>query len=130
MLFVHTEVVNSVTQMPHWLAPREMTRSKGATIEPLASVISLRNVEKNCQERVNTRQNRPTRGSVSLSEQARAHRQSIVLSRSFPFCSFSVLEVSQKCSQLIHMRFVPALASRLETRNHLRKRQEKNYFYF
>ena len=34
------------------------------------------------------------------------------------------------CSQLIHTRFVAALASGLETRNQLRKRQEKNEFYF
>jgi hypothetical protein len=39
-------------------------------------------------------------------------------------------EVSQTCSQLIHTRFVAALASGLETRNQLRKRQEKNEFYF
>jgi hypothetical protein len=39
-------------------------------------------------------------------------------------------EVSQTCSQLIHTRFVAALASGLETRNQLRKRQEKNEFKF
>jgi hypothetical protein len=39
-------------------------------------------------------------------------------------------EISQTCSQLIHTRFVVVLASGLETRNQLRKRQEKNEFYF
>jgi hypothetical protein len=39
-------------------------------------------------------------------------------------------EISQTCSQLIHTRFVVVLASGLETRNPLRKRQEKNEFYF
>jgi hypothetical protein len=38
--------------------------------------------------------------------------------------------VFQTCSQLIHTRFVAALASGLETRNQLRKRQEKNEFNF
>jgi hypothetical protein len=41
-----------------------------------------------------------------------------------------ISEVSQTCSQLIHTRFVVVLASGLETRNQLRKRQEKNEFYF
>jgi hypothetical protein len=39
-------------------------------------------------------------------------------------------EVSQTCSQLIHTPFMAALARRLETRNQLRKRQEKNEFNF
>ncbi|PYI98765.1 MAG: hypothetical protein DME98_03190 [Verrucomicrobia bacterium] len=39
-------------------------------------------------------------------------------------------KVSQKCSQLIHMRFVPVLASGLETRNRFQNRQEKNKLYF
>src|SRR6058998_2953559 len=53
-------------------------------------------------------------------------------------CSFGELlvlfiladKVSQKCSQLIHMRFVPVLASGLETRNRFQNRQEKNSIYF
>jgi hypothetical protein len=39
-------------------------------------------------------------------------------------------EGSQTCSQLIHTRFVIFLASGLETRNQVRKRQEKNEFIF
>jgi hypothetical protein len=42
----------------------------------------------------------------------------------------SLPDVSQTCSQLIHTCFVAALASGLETRNQLRKRQEKNEFNF
>jgi hypothetical protein len=37
---------------------------------------------------------------------------------------------SQTCSQLIHTHFIVVLASGLETRNRLRKRQEKNEFNF
>jgi hypothetical protein len=39
-------------------------------------------------------------------------------------------EISQTCSQLIHTRFVVFFAGALETRNQLRKRQEKNEFNF
>jgi hypothetical protein len=56
--------------------------------------------------------------------------QSIVLSRSFSCSSLLLPEVSQTCSQLIHTRFVVVLASWLETRNQLQKRQEKNEFNF
>jgi hypothetical protein len=93
-------------------------------------VIRRSTFQKNCQKRVNTRENASRRHSVSRYPEARAHPQSIVLSKSFPCCSFSLSEVSQTCSQLIHMRFMAALASGLETRNQLRKRQEKNEFYF
>jgi len=61
---------------------------------------------------------------------AQAQKQSMALWRSFRRCSFSLPEVSQTCSQLIHTPFMAALASGLETRNQLRKRQEKNAFYF
>jgi hypothetical protein len=43
--------------------------------------------------------------------------------------SFSLLKVSQKCSQLIHMRSCFSLASGLETRNRFQNRQEKNELY-
>ena len=61
---------------------------------------------------------------------AQAQKQSMALWRSFRRCSFSLPEVSQTCSQLIHTPFMAALASGLETRNQLRKRQEKNVFNF
>src|SRR6266496_3850131 len=43
--------------------------------------------------------------------------------------SSSLLKVSQKCSQLIHMRSCFCLASGLETRNRFQNRQEKNELY-
>src|SRR4029077_16497891 len=127
---VHTEVVNSVTETPHGPVPREIGRSSRTIIEPRPSVIRLSTVQKNCQEHVNTRQNASRRRSASLYQQARAHPQPVVPLRRFPCCSVSLSDVSQTCSQVIHTRFVAALASGLETRNQLRKRQEKNEFYF
>src|SRR4029077_13503937 len=59
--------------------------------------------------------------------------RSIVVPGSFSSCSFSLVKVSQKCSQLIHMRSCFCLASGLETRNRFQNRQEKNEkkeFYF
>ena len=110
--------------------PREIGRSSRTIIELRPSVIRLSTVQKNCQEHINTRQNASRRRSVSLYQQARAHPQPILPLRRFSCCSLSLPDVSQTCSQLIHTRFVAALASGLETRNHLRKRQEKNEFYF
>ena len=70
-------------------------------------------VQKKCQKGVNTRENGSSRRAVYVYYDARAHPQSIVLSRSFPCCSFWLAGVSQTCSQLIHTRFVAALASGL-----------------
>jgi hypothetical protein len=56
--------------------------------------------------------------------------RSIVVPGSSSSRSFSQLKVSQKCSQLIHMRTCFCLASGLETRNRFQNRQEKNEFYF
>src|SRR5713226_8438279 len=111
--------------MPHWLGTGEIARSKRAATEPFPSVISLCEVEKICQKRVNTRQNGSTHRPVRFGHQSRAPAHSIVPSSSFLGCAFSRLDVSQKCSQLIHMRFAAAIASGLETRNPLRNRQEK-----
>jgi hypothetical protein len=88
------------------------------------------NAEKKCQKRVNTRENGQTHASTSLWLQPAAHVRSVVFWGNFWCCSFSLLKVSQKCSQLIHMRFFPVLASGLETRNQFQNRQEKNEFYF
>ena len=110
--------------------PWEIGRSSRTIIEPRPSMIRLSTVQKSCQEHVNTRQNASRCHSVSLYQQSRAHPQPIVLLRRFPCCSLSLPDVSQTCSQLIHTRFVAALASGLETRNQLRKRQEKNEFKF
>src|SRR4029453_5519369 len=127
---VHTEVVNSVTETPHGPVPWEIARSTWPIMELLPSMIRRSAVQKNCQKRVNTRESASRRRSVSLYHEARAKPQSLVLPRRFPCCSFSLPEVSQTCSQLIHTRFMATLASGLETRNQLRKRQEKNEFYF
>jgi hypothetical protein len=50
---------------------------------------------------------------------------SIVVPGSFSSRSFWLVKVSQKCSQLIHMRSCFCLASGLETRNRFQNRQEK-----
>jgi len=93
-------------------------------------VIRKSTVQKNCQNGANTRENALSRLAVYVYHETSVKRQSIVLSRSFLCCSFSLPEVSQTCSQLIHTHFVVVLASGLETRNRLRKRQEKNEFNF
>src|SRR5690349_7726477 len=59
-----------------------------------------------------------------------AHAQSFACRDNVRPRPFSLVEISQKCSQLIHMRFIPAFASGLEIRNPLQNRQEKNEFYF
>ena len=110
--------------------PWKIAHSSGAIIELLRRVIRRSTVQKKCQKGLNTRENASRRRAAYVYHEARAQQQSIVLSRSFPCCSFLLPEVSQTCSQLIHTRFVAALASGLETRNQLRKRQEKNEFYF
>jgi hypothetical protein len=116
--------------MPHWLAPWEIAWKNRREMELFPSVSRRGNAEKKCQKRVNTRENGQMDASTSLWLQPAAPAQSIVLPGNFWCCSFSLLKVSQKCSQLIHMRFVPVLASGLETRNPLENRQEKNEFYF
>jgi hypothetical protein len=93
-------------------------------------VVRRGNAEKKSQKRVNTRENGQTHAAKSLWVQPAAHAHLVVLSMNFWCCSFSSMKVSQKCSQLIHIRFVPVLASGLETRNRSQNRQEKNEFYF
>jgi hypothetical protein len=61
---------------------------------------------------------------------APTHALSILLARTFRGWLSLVSEIFQTCSQLIHTRLVVVLASGLETRNQLQKRQEKNEFYF
>jgi hypothetical protein len=109
---------------------REIARSIRTMFELLPSVIRRSTVQKKCQEGVNTRENASSRRAAYVYHDARAHPQSIVLAGSFRSCSFLLPEISQTCSQLIHTSFMAALASGLETRNQLRKRQEKNEFYF
>src|SRR5438105_7883352 len=116
--------------MPRWLPPWVIAGSRQGEMELSPSVIPRRNAKKKCQERVNTRENRQIHPSKSLWLQPAARVHSVVLSGNCWCRSFSPIKVSQKCSQLIHMRFVPVLASGLETRNRFQNRQEKNKFYF
>jgi hypothetical protein len=116
--------------MPHWLAPWEIARKNRREMELFPSVIYRETAAKKCQKRVNTREKEQTRASTSFWLQSAAHAQSIVLSGDLECYSFSPVKVSQKCSQLIHMRLAPVLASGLETRNQFQNRQEKNEFYF
>ena len=124
------EVVNSVTETPHGPVAWEIARSTWPIIELFPSMIQRSIVQKNCQKGVNTRENGLSRRAVYVYHDALAHAQSILVARSFQWSSSLLSEISQTCSQLIHRRFVAALASGLETRNQLRKRQEKNEFYF
>jgi hypothetical protein len=116
--------------MPHGLAPRAVVPKNQPEMELISSAIRWRNPEKKCEKRVNTRENRELCAEMPPWLQPAARAQSIVCSGNIRCCSFSLLKVFQKCSQLIHMRFVPALASGLETRNLFQNRQEKNEFYF
>src|SRR5947209_12791068 len=92
---------------------------------PRISAVSWCKAEKICQKRVNTRQNGPTRHSLRFGRQSRAPAHSIVASSSFLGCAFSRLDVSQKCSQLIHMRFAAALASGLRSEEHTSELQSR-----
>jgi hypothetical protein len=116
--------------MPHWRAPWEVARINQGEMEPFSSVIRRGNAEKKWQKRVNTRENEQMHASTSQWLQPAAHAYLVVPWGNFWCCSCLPIKVSQKCSQLIHMRFVPVLASGLETRNRFRNRQEKNEFYF
>jgi hypothetical protein len=71
-------------------------------------MIRWRNVEKKRQKRVNTRENAPRRVSAIQWMRPGKLACSIVVPGSSSSRSFSPSKVSQKCSQLIHMRFVSA----------------------
>src|SRR6266550_9232163 len=111
--------------MPHWPGPGEIARRKRARIGLFPKAVSWCKAEKICQKRVNTRQNGPTRHSLRFGRQSRAPAHSIVVSSSFLGCAFSRLDVSQKCSQLIHMRFAAASPAglRLEIRCEIDKKK-------
>jgi hypothetical protein len=92
----------------------------------LSSVIRCRNVGEKPQKCTNTRENRLCRASVIHYMRPGKLARSIVVPGSSSSRSFLPLKVSQKCSQLIHMRSCFCLASGLETRNRFQNRQEKN----
>jgi hypothetical protein len=92
----------------------------------VSSVIRCRNVEEKGQKCTNTRENRLCSASVIHYVRPGKLARSIVVPGSSSSRSFLPLKVSQKCSQLIHMRSCFCLASGLETRNRFQNRQEKN----
>jgi hypothetical protein len=116
--------------MPYCGLRRKIASGRRQNVELSKSVISLREVKKNRQKGVNTRENVCPQPRVLLCARALTLAQLIVLSWSVPRSSFSLSEISQKCSQLIHTLLLAALASGLESRNQFGKRQEKNEFYF
>jgi hypothetical protein len=116
--------------MPYRPAPWEIAWKNRGVMQLFPDVICGRTAEKKCQKRAKTRENGKTRASILFRLQAAAHAQLVVLSGNFSCCSFLSVKVSQKCSQVIHMRLVSILASGLEIRNQLLNRQEKNEFYF
>lgn len=116
--------------MPHGPAAWKIARSTQRVIELFPGMIRKLIVGKNCQKVVNTRENSFGGHLAWVYDGALVHAQLILLSRSLRCCSSLLLEIFQTCSQLIHTRFAAVLASGLETRNQLQKRQEKNEFYF
>ena len=63
-------------------------------------------------------------------QDGRAHAQSILLAWSFRFGSFLLPAISQTCSQLIHTRFVAALASGLRLEISCESDKKKMNFIF
>ena len=87
-------------------------------------------VQKKCQKGVNTRENGSSRCAVYVYYDPLAHPHSIVLGRSFWSCSFLLSEIFQTCSQLIHTRFVAALASGLRLEISCESDKKKMNFIF
>ena len=87
-------------------------------------------VQKRCQKDVNTRENALSRRAVYVYHDGRAHAQSILLARSFRCRSFLLSEIFQTCSQLIHTRFVAALASGLRLEISCESDKKKMNFIF
>ncbi|HJW39202.1 MAG TPA: hypothetical protein VJ420_11365 [Candidatus Udaeobacter sp.] len=94
-------------------------------MELISSVIRWRNPEKKCEKRVNARENRELHAEMPPWLQPAARAQSIVCSGDLRCCSFSLLKVFQKCSQLIHMRLPSSSPAglRLETRFKIDKKK-------
>jgi hypothetical protein len=87
-------------------------------------------VQKKCQKGVNTRENGWSRRAVYVYYDALPPVQSIVLGRSFWSYSFLLPEIFQTCSQLIHTRFVAALASGLRLEISYESDKKKMNFIF
>jgi hypothetical protein len=99
----------------------------------IANVTSWGGPEENCQKCVNTRENR-LRWVLAIDwTSSGGAARSFVVPGSFSSRSFSLLKVSQKCSQLIHMRSFSASPAglRLEIPFKIdKKKNEKREFYF
>ena len=124
-VLVHSRLVNSVTRSPHSLIPRKIVREKGSGLGPVSNLLRWRNAEKKRQKHVDTREKRLCRASAIRCMRRGRLARSVVVPGGPSFRSFSLLRVSQKCSQLIHRRSCFFLASGLETRNRFQNRQEK-----
>src|SRR6266576_2067547 len=124
-LLVHSRLVNSVTRSPHSLIPRKIVREKGSGLGPVSNLFRWRNAEKKRQKLADTREKRLCRASAIRCMRPGRLARSVVVPGSLSSRSFSLLRVSQKCSQLIHKRSCFFLASGLETRNRFQNRQEK-----
>src|ERR1051326_8072003 len=72
------KLVNSVTQLPHWLTPRAIVRKTPPETGLTSSVFRRRNPGKKSEKRVNTRENRDLNASMPLWGQLAAHAQSFV----------------------------------------------------
>jgi hypothetical protein len=94
--------------LPQSLIPREIAPENGSGVELVSSVVRWRNAEKNRQKRINTRENGLRRASVTHWMRRDRLARCIVVPGSSSRRSFSLLKVSQKCSQLIHITFVSA----------------------
>ena len=78
------EVVNSVTQMPHWREPWQIACSKNATIHLFPSVVSLREAKKNCQNpQIRGKTARRIVQRVSLTHPARMRSQLLYRAASY-----------------------------------------------
>jgi hypothetical protein len=99
-------------------------------VELSPGAIRRGNAEKKSQKRANTRENGQTHASTLLWVQPAAHAQLVVLSMNFWCCSFSPMKVSQKCSQLIHIRFVPSSPAGLRLETGLKIDKKKMNFIF
>jgi hypothetical protein len=116
--------------MPHGPVPWEIAHTRRLIIELLPSVIRRSTVQKNCQKGVNTRENALRHRAVYVCHEPRTQPQAIVLSRSLPSRSFSLLEVSQKCSQLIHTSFMAASPAGLRLEISCESDKKKMNFIF
>jgi len=103
--------------MPHWLILGKIDGLNGIGHEAMSLAILRKNAEKKCKKRVHTSENWLPHFSLPWSLRSAVPARVIFFPRSFRCRPFSLVKVSQRFSQLIHMRLILILASGLETRN-------------